>query len=216
MQGGAAVSRNIDLIREMNSVFATTPPPRGTTTLAAAVKLGLYSFLLRPALYDVVRRLPGLRLGITPYEVDYPITRFSGRLAAIASRLALRLAEINGVRQRNAERLRRALRNLPGITLIDELADVEPVYVRFPILVAAAATRDALIAKLQLAGIGATGSYPRALADVPEVAVEVVNPGDRFDGARTVASTIITVPTHAYCPPNFSEDVRDTLLSSLP
>jgi dTDP-4-amino-4,6-dideoxygalactose transaminase len=215
IQGGVAVSRNVDLIREMSSVFAATPPPRGTTTLAAAVKLGLYSFFLRPALYDVVRRLPGLRLGITPYEVEYPVTRFSGRLAAIASRLALRLADLNGVRQQNAERLRRALWNLPGITLIDALAGAEPVYVRFPILVEAAATRDPLIAKLQRAGIGATGSYPLALADVPEVAVKLVNPEDRFDGARTVASTIITVPTHAYCPPNLAENVRDTMLSSV-
>jgi dTDP-4-amino-4,6-dideoxygalactose transaminase len=175
------------------------------------VKLILYSLLLRPGPYGVVRRLPSLGLGRTVYEVDYPITRLSGSLAAIAARLAERLEALNRARRDNARRLRVALRDLAGVRLVDELAGAEPGYVRFPVLAESAAGRDAIVAALEGVGIGATGSYPRALPDVPEVGFDLDDARETFDGARAVASTIVTLPTHAYCPPNLATRVRDTI-----
>jgi dTDP-4-amino-4,6-dideoxygalactose transaminase len=126
------------------------------------------------------------------------------------------LSDLNDARVRNAQRLRAELLDVPGITVIRELAGADAVYVRLPILAESGNRRDELIAGFERAGIGATGSYPRALVDVPEVAVQLDSTIGDFEGARTIAERIITVPTHAYCPTDFAESVRNTILSCPP
>ena len=49
-------------------------------------------------------------------------------------------------------------------------ADCKPAWLRLPLLVTVPGWRDKLVAELTAAGIGATTSYPAALADVPELA----------------------------------------------
>ena len=51
---------------------------------------------------------------------------------------------------------------------------------------------------LTAAGIGATTSYPASLADVPELRPSLAGDGAACPGARTVASRILTLPTHPY------------------
>jgi len=214
IQGGALVSRNADFAREMDAAFKHAPACEVAGTMAAATKLVLYALLLRPHLYGMVRRLPGLGLGRTEYDTEYPITRLSGRLASIAAKLAARLADFNRTRTTNARRLSAALAGVAGIALPQLIVGAEPVYLRFPLFVEDPEKRDALLTALERQGIGATQSYPCSLADVPQVAANLVNAADGFDGARAVASKIITLPTHAYCPPDFPERVRATISSS--
>jgi dTDP-4-amino-4,6-dideoxygalactose transaminase len=177
------------------------------TTSAYAAKLALYGLLLRPRLYGIVQRMPGLGLGRTNYETRYPIARFSPALAGLALRLAARLDAINGIRVTNASRLEAALHGAAGIRIPARYPGSRPVFARFPLLVHDSARRDELIANLNRAGIGATASYPQALVDVPEVARALDQPTSQH-GARLVARTIVTLPTHAYCPPDLGSRVR--------
>jgi hypothetical protein len=60
---------------------------------------------------------------------------------------------------------------------------------------------------LNAIGIGATGSYPEALVNVPQVRRFLA--GDSAQpGAMEVARTIVTLPTHAYSPPDLAQRVR--------
>jgi dTDP-4-amino-4,6-dideoxygalactose transaminase len=155
-----------------------------------------------------VRSLPGLKLGQTPYELDYPITRYSPSLAGIAVRLCRRLDAINAERIANAERLRAALADVAAIELITPPAGARPVYLRLPVLVRSRALRDRLIVALEADGIGATASYPSALADVPDVKVRLAPDSADTPAARSVAERILTLPTHAYSPPDLADRVR--------
>ena len=96
------------------------------------------------------------------------------------------------------------------------LPGAEPVFARFPVLVREASQRAALVNALDRAGIGATTSYPNALADVPEVAAMVPAGDLNTPGAKLVASTIVTLPTHGYCPPDFPSRILALVRGQLP
>jgi dTDP-4-amino-4,6-dideoxygalactose transaminase len=79
------------------------------------------------------------------------------------------------------------------------------------VLLAEPARRPAAIAALEAAGIGATASYPEALCDVPEVRARLPASDHDCPQARLVARSIMTLPTHAYCPPQHASRVREVL-----
>ncbi|HEY6123067.1 MAG TPA: DegT/DnrJ/EryC1/StrS family aminotransferase [Steroidobacteraceae bacterium] len=213
MQGGALVARRGVLSEEIERQWTALPFPAPAETCMNAGKLAAYSLLLKPAYFGFVRSLPGLKLGQTPYELTYPITRYSPALAGIAVRLCRRIDEINGQRIANAERLRAALADVPGVELISPPAGAKPVYLRLPVLVRSAALRDRLVTALETAGIGATASYPSALADVPNVRARLAPDSGDTPAARMVAERILTLPTHAYSPPDLATRVRAIVMA---
>jgi dTDP-4-amino-4,6-dideoxygalactose transaminase len=91
------------------------------------------------------------------------------------------------------------------------VAQAHGAYARFPVRVRDAARRPAVIAALEAAGIGATASYPLSLGDVPEVVSRLPAQDRHCEAARDVARTIVTLPTHAYCPPDVATRVRAVL-----
>jgi dTDP-4-amino-4,6-dideoxygalactose transaminase len=205
LQGGALVSDSASLSEAVDAAGRELLNPSPVGTFETLCKLPVYALLLRPLLYGAVRRLP-LGLGLTPYEVDYPIAPFSRALVGLANLQLERLGEINGVRVDNAGRLHEALAAVPGLSAPRVLAGAEPVYARYPVFVEPA-RRAGFIAALERAGIGATASYPRALVDVPEVASRLARDQRPTPGALDVASRIVTLPTHGYSPPNLGRRV---------
>lgn len=212
IQGGAIVCGSNELAAQLQSAMAALPktgPGEQTTNL---LKLGIYSIFLRPALYPLVRALPFTGLGHTAYETHYPITRLSRFSSAVAERLLTRLDELGSARRRIAAGLERALEGLPAIELIRPLQGAIAAYARFPLRIRDPAARAGLIAALDRAGIGASASYPSALADVPEVRAKLPPADTDCPGARRIASTILTLPTHAYCPPDLPDRVRKVIV----
>ena len=208
MQGGAIVARAGALASAIAAEHAALPGAGFIETASYALKLGVYGALLRPSLYGLVLRIPGLGLGQTRYEVDCPMTRYSTVLSGLALRLARRLDSINRVRVENARRYDAALAGAPGIRLLGLLPGAEAVYTRYPVFVNDPGRRAPLLAALNAAGIGATASYPLALADVPQVQALLGDGATANPGARAVAESIFTLPTHAYSPPDLATRVR--------
>ena len=215
MQGGAIVCRQGDLARLLEAAsneLPMSPLLQSTTNLA---KLLIYSVCLRPRLYGVIRRVPFTGLGETNYEPHYPLTQLSAFQAAVATRLLARLENLNAARRRMANDLTCAIEGLPGIETVQLTAGAHAVFARFPFRVVDPATRARVIRGLVQAGIGATVSYPRSLADVPEVTAMIPDADRDCAGAREVASTIVTLPTHGYSPPDLASRVRHELLQCL-
>ena len=208
MQGGALVARKSALSAELQRQWTLLPTPAPAETFMNAGKLAAYSLLLEPSRFGFARSLPGLKLGQTPYELTYPITRYSASLAGLAVRLARRIEEFNATRIANAQRLREALAD-SSLQQIAPPAGASPVYLRLPVLTRSSGQRLRLINALEQAGIGATASYPQALGDVPEVRARLAADSPETPGAREVAARILTLPTHAYCPADMAERVRD-------
>lgn len=207
LQGGVLVADSGGLSKAFDSASAGLLAASPVGAFGTLCKLPLYALLLRPWAYGAVRRLP-LGLGTTPYETDYPIAPYSRALVGLAALQLQRLGEYNGVRTRNAARLHEALEGLPGISVPRVLPGAEPAYVRYPVFVEPRC-RTGVIAALERAGIGATASYPLALIDVPEVACRLPRNQDPTPGACEVARRIVTLPTHAYSPPDLGQRVAD-------
>lgn len=217
IQGGAIVARS-SLTAAIEAEHCALPPATPAEGAGLAIKAGIYGTLLRPSMYGIVTRMPGLGLGRTAYETPTPMTRFSPLLAGLALRLARRLESINAARIENAQRYIRELAGAPGLRLPQVAADAAPVYARFPVFVSDPARRAPFVAALDAAGIGATLSYPEALANVPEVrrllAAESPQPG-----AIEISRSVVTLPTHAYAPADLASRVRaiaDRVLSGTP
>jgi perosamine synthetase len=197
LQGGVVVCRDDELAERLRHAFGSFPPPPSSQVALDGIKLLLYALLLRPRLYWIPNKL--LTLGETPFELEYDTTAYSGRLAPLASRLLGRIDELTEGRIRNARALRERLEGVPGLTLpASEGRSARSVYPRFPLVLEDQRLRDPALASLQKAGIGATESYPQALVDVEEMREHLAEELADTPVARSVASGVVTLPTHRY------------------
>jgi len=212
MQGGAIVCRGGELATAIEAEVAKLPPSTAIETCGNLARLVIYSVGLRPSLYGIVRRLAGGSLGRTPYETTYPIARLSDFQTALAARLAGRVESLNAGRRSQAASLAAALHDLPGLAQVLPVIGARGAYARYPVLVQEPARRAAALALLDSAGIGATASYPAALCDVPEVRAKLPAGDADCPVARQTARSIMTLPTHAYCPPDLGSQARAALL----
>ncbi len=213
MQGGAIVASSESMRSALGAEADQLPASAALDSVLNFAKLIAYSICLRPSIYGMVRTLPGTGLGQTRYETRYPVSALSGFQSHLAADLVGRLEHLNESRRRNAAMLAEATTDLSGVEAVQLLVGARPAYARFPLRILDPTRRTRMIDALERAGIGATASYPRSLADVPEVVAIVSNSGDPMPGARSVASSMLTLPTHAYCPPDMSERVRNILTS---
>lgn len=215
LEGGALVASHAGLAAALDQRHAQLPAASMSHAATTIVKLAAYATLLRPTMYGVVRKLPGLGLGRTPYDETYPLQKYSGRLAGFAATLLGKLPELTRGRQQQAEAMTKALSTIAGVQLISS-PNSQSAYARLPFLLQDASRRAAVLEQLEAGGIGATASYPNALCDVPEVAAKLPESDRNMPGARRVAESIVTLPTHAYCPPDLPTRVGQILQKSLP
>ena len=212
MQGGAIVCRGGELATAIAAEVDKLPASAALETFGNLAKLVVYSVGLRPRLYGIVRRLAGGSLGRTPYETTYPIAKLSGFQTAVAARLSGRIEALNAGRRAQAASLEAALHDIPGLSQVLPVVGARGAYARYPVLVREPGRRAAALAMLDAAGIGATASYPDALCDVPEVRAKLPAGDPDCTVARKVARSIMTLPTHAYCPPDLGARAREALL----
>lgn len=198
LQGGAIVTDDDAIAGALAEAIDELPEELPSTTAAAFLKLSAYTLLLRPWLYWIPAGIPALGLGRTVYTTDIPMHRSSIMATSLVLRLLARIDEITTARVQAATRIAKTLAGVDALRMVAPLSDSEPVYLRLPCLAADAGQRDRLIDTLVHAGIGATGSFPRALADLPEIAGYIAVERDVMKGARDVAARIVTLPTIAY------------------
>jgi dTDP-4-amino-4,6-dideoxygalactose transaminase len=197
VQGGILVTRSPQLAGQLRSTIAQLPPASAARTMRESLQLLVYAAFLRPSLYWLPASLPILGLGRTVYTTEYPVERYSPRLAPLALSLFRRIDELTAHRIATARRLAAALSDIAGLQPIDPPTDAAPVFLRFPLLARNQALRDALVRVLTRERLGATVSYPLATLDIPEVQPHL-SPGSRGDAGRDVARRILTLPTHRY------------------
>jgi dTDP-4-amino-4,6-dideoxygalactose transaminase len=166
------------------------PPSRPIRTLAGTA---CYGILSRSALYRIVEGAPGLGIGVTRFDPRFSVLGLEEARAAVGLALLPRLPSWNQARRCNANALRAALEGTPGVLPVGRRGKEVPL--RFPIRVAPD-SRTVMLRALKRAGIGASGMYPAALADVPEAEPYVVGGSGPCPGARETARTLLTLPCH--------------------
>jgi dTDP-4-amino-4,6-dideoxygalactose transaminase len=162
----------------------------GGATRIAARRAG-YNALIRPLPYGLVSRLPGTGLGETRYV---PLRAIGPMDAALAPVIAAVLAHAPAAATDAQLALADALQSLTG--RVDDLGarcgEGRPLP-RYPILMAARASRDAALVELRRAGLGATPMYGRVLPELPGVPPLSVG---ALPNAGSFADRLLTLPVH--------------------
>jgi perosamine synthetase len=214
IDGGAVVTDSSAVADVVGNQLRTLHRQGVSTSIEHASKVLAYAACLRPSMYWIPNAVPGLGLGLTQYDPDFVIQRESPWLAALAATMWPRLDEFTAARITNAGRYRAALPDTPLLAMVEPVDGARPSYLRFPVLVKDAPLRSRLLRDLVNAGIGATGSYPGSIADIPAVQAQFSSPPDARAG-REVAASIVTLPTHPYVSGRDIECTVDILLKSV-
>ena len=197
IDGGILVTSSDDIARALDQELAGLPSPGTFDSAVHVAKALVYFALLRPWLYAVPARLPQLGLGRTVFTTDYPLANADPALMALAAVMVRRLDAFTSARQARADALRSALASIPGVTMVEPRSGSVPAYLRLPVLLPDASRKAEAIRTLVADGVGATGSYPECLADVPELQPHLAG-GAAVDGGRAVARRLVTLPTHPF------------------
>jgi len=198
IQGGILVTRSDRIADALSREIESLPSPPIKRTLIQAIQLVIYGLLLRPWLYWIPARLPFLKLGITRYEIDYPIERYDRHLGVMAALLFRKFDAVTRQRVANAHTYLEKLRHVASIQAPTPLPTAQPVYLRMPVLADSPERRERLQQLLNARGLGATGSYPLATIDIPEIRDFLDQTNSVGEIGRSVASRILTLPTHHY------------------
>lgn len=214
IDGGVVITDSPEIDAALEREMAALPS-RGVAHSATEIAKALaYFVFLRPWLYWIPDRVPQLELGRTVFTTDFPLEALDGALASLATTTLHHLDDYVRVRTATAAALRAGMRSVQGVRVVETLADVTPGHLRLPLLIDDAAARQRALDMLRAAGIGASGSYPASLADVPELQASVAAPAEAA-GGRYVAAHIMTLPTHPFVRPEDVERMLSILEASV-
>ena len=208
IDGGVLTTQSDDLAAALHQEMAALPRPRAWASAVHVAKALGYAVLLRPSLYGFVTRIPQLELGKTVFTTEFPLDGPDPALSSLAAAMLPRLEAFTAARRANAAALLSGLAAVSTVHPITPAVGATPVYLRLPVLCASEAARQQTVAALNAAGIGASGSYPASLVDVPEVQHLMAGGPVTAEVGRHVARCIVTLPTH---PLVTSADVARTI-----
>ena len=192
--GGAALIRDEELASAMDQVadsFRSSPPP---DSLNIALRGAAMRIALSPSWYGWAERLPGVEVGRTVYQPEFPTAAMGAPRAALAGRVLERLDEINQWRGQRAEMIDRRLADNRSIVLPKPRSGAVPAWLRRPFLPQDEGKKEILLSALQAAGIGASGMYPAPVHQIPGLGNELDLRGAPFAGAERLAQNLIVLP----------------------
>lgn len=172
-------------------------------------KLRLYNILIRPLVYNLVTRLPGLSIGDTRYKelsalnpIPCPLINYITSninhyksLANIGKRWHQLIASINTTK----------LIDLPKLTG----HDFNQPLLRYPLLTATEQHRADLYKKLKR--YGASIMYKESLHHIKGVPQIVLKQGSKLPVSEIFSKTLITLPTHAAVTDDTQKEILDII-----
>ena len=166
-------------------------------TRRAAVTIGVIAqwAVARPAVYRIPLSIPMLRLGQTTYIAPRPVKAMT-RSAAATLVATHRASQIEAqARQANAAQLLAAIAENSAALAISALREGMAGYLRLPVRLAKgmAGLRDQRAAL----GLGVAPSYPKSLAEIPQLAARLTGPERICLGTQTLVKELLTLPTHS-------------------
>ncbi len=198
MGGGMIVTGRGDLAQLLHREVNKLPRASSLDVLSLILNSLLYAIMLPPSRYWILERLPFLGLGASRFDPSFALSQLSVYQARLAGQVFPLLEKYNRIRRDNAHRLQSGIDGVEGIEAPRSAAGASPVYLRLPILVRDRAHRSRLLKQLRRVGIGASPSYPTAIADIPGIGRYLAENQQPCPGARSIAERIITLPTHPY------------------
>lgn len=216
INGGIIVTNNDELASVLNKEFRALPARKFFEDAIDLAKLFIYTLLLPPGRYWLLKYLPFIGLGKTLYTTNFSAEKYSQRLAKIGHNLFARLGEINASRTANARLLLSLLKDNDNLTIpVTAASSASSVYLRLPVLFKNREMRDRALQLLNDSGIGATCSYPLSIGEIPELQYLFDNMRNNYTVGREVSRTILTLPTHAFVEKAHIEKMSQILRNTL-
>jgi perosamine synthetase len=176
--GGALISRKKHDLEPIAREIAPVNNSNGRSLMPAAIRI-----LSWPGLYWSLEKMP-LGLGRTIYDPGFQVAGMSLAYQCLGDSALDDLDRLNRHRSLIAKVYNKAF----GAETDAEGKTVPPV--RYPLLVDQQEKAD------KLAGYGVRRLYPQALCDLKALKPELADPGITTPGARKIANTLVTLPTH--------------------
>jgi perosamine synthetase len=151
--------------------------------------------LARPALYGIPLALPWLGLGETIYRPPTPPKAAPAFVLGVLGQTWALAAAESETRRRHARRLLECLSLSGGLRRIAVPPCTQPGYLRLPVVVAESAMPAVRQAEARVLGIWP--GYPASLADLGGFGERCRNRNGAFPGARGLAASLVTLPTHS-------------------
>jgi dTDP-4-amino-4,6-dideoxygalactose transaminase len=163
----------------------------------AVARLGAMSAAFQPRGWWLATRLGLHKIGDQETSWGFKVTGLTDAQAAVGREQLARLDSISDRRRANAAQLMRLLSgvdfaHVPSPYPLDG-GDVEPGFLRLPLILDSEKRRDALFQALWDAGIGAGKMYKLTLAEFFPAYADTDYPG-----AHAVSRRLLTLPTHHY------------------
>ena len=188
--GGALVGNDAggrELVRIRRTSIAVS-----ATRLRNVIATVVQWALARRALYWIPASLPFLGLGETRYTSAAAIDGMSAFAASVLRKTVTPALEESIARRRNAKRLNGRVRSGRPVGP-DASAPCEPGYLRLPWLRQAEHGGKASRA---MRHVGVMPGYPSALPDLPGFGGREIATGSDIEGARVLATRLVTLPVH--------------------
>ncbi len=169
-----------------------------------------------PRLYPLPAKILGCHLGETRCDLDFSLSAASAGVLLCALGNLLEGEKIRRAYSANASLFHDDAARL-ALDIVEPFvernfsfsSDVVPI--RYPILLRTGDAKLRLLREFKRLGLGVSGSYPKTLLDFEEISSHV----ERLscEGARTVASEILTIPIHRHVTACHRERIFETLAS---
>ena len=192
--GGALISKkhNLDILRPLIKSGA------GWKGLARNM---LTQIAANPCVYGITEILP-LGLGKTIFEPNFKVGKTEHFIRQLLCHMIDKLEKLNSHRQTMAAIYENSLPIDKQVTVPEGSM---PVYPRFPLFAKIGPVPPELIR------LGVRRLYPQSLNQEPQIQTHSANPGERLDGAETLAQLLVTLPTHH----SISENVAAMIIEKI-
>lgn len=192
LHGGAAIVRNKELLREFNIQFSNLSV-ENYSDIGDRLQLKAYKKFLNRNFYWIPDNMPFLKIGETIYDPDFSVGKMPESRSRRGQVMMERLEQINIDRTNIAKKYRDALSGINDVSLPDINGDIEPCYLRLPILIFDNLKREKILNKGHSLGI--SGMYPGTVSSIPVLSSDMTK-NCYCPKSEKVANGLITLPTH--------------------
>jgi perosamine synthetase len=167
--------------------------------MAYAVALSVFS---NPSLFWLPKLMPGLKLGETIYNPQFPVRQLSPFQAGLARNWRKRITEFQAKRKQNVHYWSEVLIRFPWLQPVpirkESIEETFPL-LRFPVLVPNPSLRNNLLKISEKFGLGIMTTYPGSIDKINELKLE--SEVKFFPSAQECVDRLVTFPVHGLVAP---------------
>ena len=192
MGGGAILTKDEKLCNLLPIPLATSNSI--IKNIKYKLKLFLYNKSIRPFIYSLITKIPGINIGQTIYKPLEEITHINTATKYLLS------SNFHSYKNKvNCQKKYQALLKKCNDTLLVDLPtklshDMNQPLLRYPILIRNSSTRNRIYKKLK--PYGASIMYKSPLYIIENISLDIKNSNSNYPNATLFAEQLLTLPTH--------------------